>query len=288
MWESEILTLGDGTVLVECGPMRMFIEASAAGIARPDLCARAAEKAIGFLEEVARYRGRLQAPALVLDDPGQGTLAYTMWESARLIGDSDLTPMAAVAGTIADATAEFLDALGMTRVVVNNGGDLAVRLRAGETLSIGIRPDLEEGAISHRVIVAAEMGIGGIATSGLSGRSFTRGVASSATVFARTAALADAAATAVANATYVPTAAVIRMKADSIYPDTDLRGVDVTVSVGELSVSEIETAVNQGLHRAEQLVARGLVLGATVAVKGRMGSTSTLAPLLIPLQSEQR
>ena len=66
-----------------------------------------------------------------------------MWTAAKRIGDGDLTPMAAVAGTIAAATADFLEHLGMTRVVVNNGGDLALRLKGEEKLYIGIRPRVD-------------------------------------------------------------------------------------------------------------------------------------------------
>ena len=110
--------------------------------------------------------------------------------------------MAAVAGTIADATADFLAESGLTRVIVNNGGDVAVRLAEGEKVSVGIRPDVNRPRVSHRLLLAPEMDIGGVCTSGLGGRSFTRGIASAATVFANRAAIADAAATAVANATF--------------------------------------------------------------------------------------
>jgi ApbE superfamily uncharacterized protein (UPF0280 family) len=207
-----------------------------------------------------------------------------MWQAAALVGDPDLTPMAAVAGAIADATADFLEERGMTRVVVNNGGDLAVRLKGGERLSVGIRPDVQEQRVTHRVFLSAPMGIRGVATSGLGGRSFTRGIASAVTVFGSSAAIADAAATAVANATHIPDPAVTRRKADSIYPDTDLKGVEVTVSVGALTKSQIATALRQGRSRGEELVGRGLITGACVFVKGRMAATERLSTLLEPLR----
>ena len=75
-------------------------------------------------------------PATSLTEPSQGLFAHTMWAAVSMIGDSDLTPMAAVAGTIADATADFLVESGLTRVIVNNGGDVAVRLTKGETVSV--------------------------------------------------------------------------------------------------------------------------------------------------------
>ena len=276
-WEGEIFELGDGSVLVECGPMRMFIEASKDGDPRPDMCRQAAHAAMGFLEQVAQDRPCLQRPAANSEQPRAGSLAHVMWQAVRLVGDSDLTPMAAVAGTLADATADFLDERGMTRVVVNNGGDLAIRLKRGERISIGIRPDVRRSEVSHRIVLTEEMRIGGVATSGLGGRSLTRGISSAATTFARDAARADAAATALGNATYVPNAFVTRASAESLDPDTDLKGLDVTISVGELSDEVIERALDQGLLRAEQLVGLDVISGAVIYVKDRMISTAGFA-----------
>ncbi len=64
--------------------------------------------------------------------------------------------------------------------------------------------------------------------------------------------------------------AVRRCRADSIDPNTDLRGVEITSEVGELTLDEIDIAVKQGIERADQLVKRGLIAGACVAVKGHM------------------
>jgi uncharacterized protein len=280
--DSHILKLGDATVLVECGPMRMFIEGSEAGVPGPDLCSQAAERAIGFLEEAAKVWPLFRAPYGKIEPPEQ-PLAHEMWRAVSLVGDPDLTPMAAVAGTIADATADFLADLGLTRVVVNNGGDVAVRLREPESLSVGLRPDVSTNDITHVARIDTGMNIGGICTSGLGGRSFSRGVASSATVFASRASVADAAATAVANATYIYSPAVKRVPADTLDPDTDLKGADVTVSVGDLDPREIEQALSQGIARAEELVAAGIVFGACVAVKDRMACTLGMANLVRPL-----
>jgi len=222
-------------------------------------------------------------PATSFSEPPEGLLVHTMWAAASVIGDDDLTPMAAVAGTIADATADFLVESGLTRVIVNNGGDVAVRLTKGEKVSVGIRPDVNRPRVSHRLLLAPEMGIGGVCTSGLGGRSFTRGIASAATVFANRAAIADAAATAVANASFVKTTAVHRRLAERIDADTDLKGVEVTTAVGILSDREIEMALEQGITRAEELSKRGLIKGACVAVKSRMRSTRNISALMEPL-----
>ncbi len=283
MWQSRILTLGDDTVLVECGPMRMFIDGSQAGIRAPVLCEEAARRAIGFLGDIARDKPLLQQPAVGTQTRGLGRLALVMTEAACLVGDPDLTPMAAVAGTIADATADFLQNEGLGRVIVNNGGDVALRLEPGETVAIGIRMDVTRETVSYRMRATAEDRIRGVCTSGLGGRSFSLGVASAATVCAPRASLADAAATAVANATYVESPAVRRRLADSIDPATDLRGVLVTTSVGQLTDSEVKLALSQGIARAEKLVMRGVISGACVCVQGRMRTTAGLSRVLEPL-----
>jgi ApbE superfamily uncharacterized protein (UPF0280 family) len=155
-----------------------------------------------------------------------------------------------------------------------------LRLAAGETVSVGIRPDLNAETVTHRVLITSEMNIGGVCTSGLGGRSFTRGVASAATVFSSRSAIADAAATAVANATYVRSPAVHRCAADSIYPDTDLKGVEVTVSVGDLNEDEVFAALTQGVNRAEAFVEQNLIAGACLTVQGRMRVTKGMAGLV--------
>jgi len=267
-------------VLVECGPMRMFIEGSVHGNLDPDACTRAAREAIRFLEEIAGHMSMVRSPARLLAEPPKHLLINTMWSAVTAVGDPDLTPMAAVAGAIADATADYLVSQGLTRVVINNGGDVAIRLSESETLTVGIRSDLNAEEVTHRVLITSEMDIGGVCTSGLGGRSFTRGVASAATVFATRASIADAAATAVANSTYIASPAVQRCFAESIYPDTDLKGVEITASVSRLSEKELLSALTQGLHRAESLVEQSLIKGACITVQGKTRCTEAVSGLI--------
>ena len=95
MWESQILTLDDQVVMVECGPMRMFIDGSLEGVRQPDVCRRAGFAAIGFLEQIANHRDAVMMPATSLTEPSQGLLVRTMWAAASIIGDvtSPLWPL---------------------------------------------------------------------------------------------------------------------------------------------------------------------------------------------------
>jgi hypothetical protein len=112
-----------------------------------------------------------------------------------------------------------------------------------------------------------------VATSGLGGRSLTRGIADAAAVVAADACLADAAATAVANASYVADPAVIREPAEALDPHTDIPGMPVTRRVGVLPDGLLSRALAQAIRRAEELVAREVIFGAFVSVQGRTAAT---------------
>jgi ApbE superfamily uncharacterized protein (UPF0280 family) len=120
------------------------------------------------------------------------------------------------------------------------------------------------------------MGIGGVATSGLGGRSFTKGIASAATVLSQTAALSDAAATVIGNFTNVEDPNIMRSLAEKIYPDTDIAGEWVTIKVGKLSEEKIEEALNRGFSKAQLICQKGLINGGLIALQGRVVWTKSL------------
>ena len=66
------------------------------------------------------------------------------------------------------------------------------------------------GSVAHGAVrLDARSGVGGVATSGAQGRSFSLGIADSVTTLARNAATADVAATLVANAVNIESAALL-------------------------------------------------------------------------------
>ena len=272
-FERSATVLPGGSVLAESGPMRLVISASIGKVVQTKTALRAAEESYGFLERVARHRKFLGRQFLETRQQIRDPLALKMISSVLAIGDEDLTPMAAVAGTIADEVADFLFELGMTKVVVDNGGDVAIRADREDPVTVGIRPDVNDRAVSYVIGLDPDLRSHGVATSGLGGRSLTRGIASAATVVARTASLADAAATAVANASFLEDEQVFRRPAEEIDPYTDIAGLDITVKVGPLSEEMKNRAVSQSIRRAEDLVQRGVILGAFVAVQGVHGMT---------------
>jgi ApbE superfamily uncharacterized protein (UPF0280 family) len=281
VFEKTIQALPGGSVLAQCGPMRLVISAFVGRIAQPEMAARAGRESFDCLERVARVKGFLGQGFRETADQVQDPLAARMIESVMAVGDEDLTPMAAVAGTIADAVADHLCERGMTKVVVDNGGDVAVRLGGREAVTVGIRPAVEESEISHVISLGPEAHSWGIATSGLGGRSFTRGIASAATVVARNASLGDAAATAVANASFVDDPLVFRRPARELDPCTDIPDLPVTVKVGRLGDEKKALAVANAIQKANELIHREVILGAFVSVQGMTGMTEFFEHALV-------
>jgi ApbE superfamily uncharacterized protein (UPF0280 family) len=261
--------------------MRLVISAFLGKLPQPDMAVRAAKESFVFLEAVAEERRYLGRPFRRSMDKGKGGLVARMVESVSAVGDEDLTPMAAVAGTIADEVADFLFVRGMTKVMVDNGGDLSVRLQGDESVTVGIRPSVDAQEISHVITLEPSRTAWGVATSGLGGRSLTRGIASAVTVAAETASLADAAATAVANASFVEDGQVVRRPAEEVDPYTDIPGLLVTVKAGPLSEAKRSLALGQAVQRAEELISRNIILGAFVAVQGKEAMTEGMRCLML-------
>jgi ApbE superfamily uncharacterized protein (UPF0280 family) len=276
-----IRRLQQGSILAECGPMRLVISAFLGKIPQPDMAVRAAAESFVFLQAVAEERPHLGRTFKQFARRTKNPLVARMIKSVSAVGDADLTPMAAVAGTIADEVADFLSVRGMTKVVVENGGDVSVRLQDDEAVTVGIRPGVDVREISHIITLDPSGKSWGVATSGLGGRSLTRGVASAATVIAETASLADAAATAVANASFVNDGKVVRRLAEEVDPYTDIPGLRVTVKAGLLSEKKKSLAVTQAVRHAEELISRNIIVGAFVAVQGKEAMTPYFRHMLV-------
>ena len=275
-YEQSIASIDNESVVAECGPMRLVIRAWNKKQPQIMLARRAAEESFSYLERIARCRMILSRPIPEITDLPKDELALGMIASTRAIGDEDLTPMAAVAGTIADAVANWLFEREATRVIVDNGGDIAVRLAKGETVKVGVRPNIRSSSVSHVLRLDSRMPSWGVTTSGFGGRSFTRGIASAVTALAASASFADSASTAIANACFVEDENIQQLPAELIDPNTDLSGVPVTVKVGQLSRAQLLAAFDKALQRAEELVARGVILGALIGQGNLFSMTSSL------------
>ena len=179
-----------------------------------------------------------------------------------------ITPMAAVAGAVADAIlAAMTTHRCLDKAYVNNGGDIALFLAPGQTLTTGLVTLGKRPALDGFSRIEASSPVRGIATSGWRGRSFSMGIADSVTVLARTGAVADAAATLIANAVEVEDPAIRRKPAAELAPDSDLGDRLVTVEVGPLPPEKVERALDRGVARARDMRQRGLIVDALLVLQ---------------------
>ncbi len=189
---------------------------------------------------------------------------------APFAADHFITPMAAVAGSVAEEIlGAMLNAAPLERAYVNNGGDIALHLGEHKRFSIGLMDRPDRHGVMRTLVIDAGDTARGIATSGRHGRSFSLGIADAVTVLARTASQADAAATIIANAVDLPGhSRIVRCPANELQPDSDLGARLVTRDVGELSYAEVERALEAGVDCARNLLAAGLIEGAILRLKG--------------------
>ena len=266
--------LSGGRLHLQEGPIDLVIAAFGGPQERERAYFAAEDRFQGLLAELASELRTLRRPLDHQPPSLKGETAQRMARACWAFRSHYITPMAAVAGAVADTilAAMIARSPGLERAYVNNGGDVAIHLTPGHPLDIGVVPSLARARPDGFLRIDAASHVRGIATSGWGGRSFSLGIADAATILARSAAEADAAATIVANAVTVADAAIIRKPAHELDPDSDLRDLPVTVEVGPLSPAAIATALANGVMTAEALLKDGLIEGALLALAGEWRS----------------
>jgi uncharacterized protein len=257
--------LPDGRLHLQHGPIDLIIEAFGAA----DEVARAYGQAVArfgdILPTLVRELPILRRPMGEAHPLLQGPVARRMAEAVWPHRAVYITPMAAVAGAVAD---EMLQAMvkgrRLDKAYVNDGGDIAIHLTPGHELRAGIFAS----ALDGMALLTHDRPVRGIATSGWGGRSFSLGIADTATVLAATAADADAAATMIANAVNADHPAIERRPAHDLDPDSDLLDLPVTVAVGALSQTLIDEALDRGAAEARRLRLCGLIDSAAISLQG--------------------
>ncbi len=242
--------LADGRRLhLQDGPIDLIVEVHGSETNRRAAYDAAAWRFTGLLDELCDELPLLRQAADPARRELQGAVARRMDAAvAPFALDHFITPMAAVAGSVAEEIlGAMLDAARLERSYVNNGGDIALHLGHGEHFTVGLMDRPDRHGLIRTVIVDADDPTRGVATSGRHGRSFSLGIADAVTVLARTASQADAAATIIANAVDLPGhPAIVRCPAHDLQPDSDLGARLVTRDVGELTGHEIQDALESG------------------------------------------
>ncbi|MET0574292.1 MAG: UPF0280 family protein [Mesorhizobium sp.] len=259
------------------GPIDLIIEAFGAPEEKRRAYAQAVDRFQTILAELVCELSELRRPAQATPRKFESLTANRMERAVCRHAPAFITPMAAVAGSVADdIMAALIDARTLDKAYVNNGGDIALHLATGQSIAAAIAGTGH--GLADRIIIRAADPVRGIATSGWRGRSFSLGIADAATVLARTAADADAAATLIANAVDLPDhPAVTRVPASSLAPESDLGERLVTQDVGQLSPAEIAEALQRGHTVAEDFRRRGMIEAAAVFLAGENRSVGPLA-----------
>ncbi|SFH61255.1 UPF0280 family protein [Albimonas pacifica] len=264
------------------GPIDLVIEAEGDHDEAQAALLQAARRFDGLLEELTAELPLLRRPLDPADPPAlEGPIARRMLAATLPFAGRFITPMAAVAGAVAD---EVLEAMivgrRLTKAYVNDGGDVAIHLGPGQEMRAALAVG-DHARNAGTAVIRHEDPARGIATSGRGGRSLSLGIAEAATVLAPSAALADAAATLIANAVDLPGhPAVTRGPARDEDPDSDLGEREATLAVGPLSAGDAARALDAGLAVAEEFRARGLIQAAALFLQDQARVCGPIAPVL--------
>lgn len=279
----QVTWLQDGKRLhLNHGPIDLIVEA----FGEADECRAAYDQAVArfqtILIELVEELPELRLPAFFLAPRTfAGSTARRMEAAVIPLAECFITPMAAVAGSVADEMlAALLAGRKLDRAYVNNGGDSALHIGRGQSMNLAIAGT--GNGMADRITIHSADGVRGVATSGWRGRSFSLGIADAVTVLARTGAEADAAATLIANAVDLPgNPAIKRIPAQELSPDSDLGARLVTQAVGTLAFGEVARALDNGLAVAEDFRRRGLIAASALFLGGETrisGSMALAAP----------
>ncbi len=275
-----------GRLRLRHGPIDVIIDLSGDpyAVARAEAALR--RGFAGVLDGLVAELPLLRAPVDTGSAAPAGPVARRMMAATRAHAGIFVTPMAAVAGAVADHLLSVaLSVAPLRRALVNDGGDIALWLAPGEITRLAVAAP---GGLPARITLRASDGVGGVATSGWRGRSHSLGIADAVTVLAANAASADVAATLIANAVDLPGHPAIRRRpARELAPDSDLGDRPVVVDVAPLDPADRDAALQAGLAVAETMRARGLIRGAFLHLQG---ASRTAAPVALqsPLHAPPR
>ena len=191
-------------------------------------------------------------------------IAKKMNDATKIFLPRFITPLASVAGAISETLLdEILSKFDLEKIYINNGGDAAIFLKKKQKLKF-----LVASTNSFLITLEGDNCKYGIATSGWKGRSFSMGIADSVTTIAKSSAIADAAATVIANDTDIKNHKNIKkQEASKIDEYSDLKNKLVTTYVGELSLNDIQKSLKNGVMTAKRLIKKNIILTALLNIK---------------------
>lgn len=272
----QISWLPDGRRLhMNDGPIDLIVEAWGEAAEVRAAYEQAADRFQTVLNELVAELPELRRASSTVPRTFGGATAQRMEIAASAFAEMFVTPMAAVAGAVADEMlSAMLSGRRLDRAYVNDGGDIALHIAPGQALKLSIAGT--GNGFADRIEIGHERQVRGVATSGWRGRSQSLGIADAVTVLAKDAATADTAATLIANAVDLPChPAVTRAPANELQPDSDLGARLVTTGVGPLTAAEVSQALARGRAVADDYRRRGLIEAAALFLGGVSGFAGT-------------
>src|SRR5579863_1493613 len=132
---------------------------------------------VTILDELCRELSFLRQPCSEESTWPQGAVAQRMMAAVKPYApEYFITPMAAVAGAVAEETlAAMVSAAELSRAYVNNGGDISLHLSAGEQFVVGMAERPDRPSLMGAATLHSSDPVRGVATSGWRGRSFSLG-----------------------------------------------------------------------------------------------------------------
>ena len=267
--------MADDRLHLQQGPIDLILHVDSSEKIRKSLYSTAENRFLTVLEELVEEMDLLKLPWKAEQSEPKGSIAQKMFGA---VSDSEVfvTPMAAVAGAVAD---EMLESLlfeaqnpdscleHISRMYVNNGGDISFWLNSGESFSLGVVDNPQIPALNTKVSLAYESPVRGVATSGWRGRSLSLGIADAVTVLAKSAASADVAATLIANQVNVDFPGIEKRPASEVKDESDLGIIPVTVAVPKLPKDKISLALEQGAKTARKLIKTEKITAAYLSLR---------------------
>ena len=269
-WQIQRAMLSGDRLHLQHGPINLVIKANGNSSSVKKAYGLASQRMEGILQGLVDNLSLLRTPLnprieLNIADVTSNHMVST----ARQFEDNFITPMASVAGAVAD---EILNSMknvkGLDSIYVNNGGDIALFIGHNKKMKIGIVPTLAAAKPTASVEITSGDRVRGIATSGWSGHSLSLGIADAVTVLAKNAAIADTVATLIANEVNCDSDCIDRVQASEIDPDSDLREKLVTLKVGNLDEKEISKALARGARFSQKLIDEKKIFGVFIYLQG--------------------
>jgi ApbE superfamily uncharacterized protein (UPF0280 family) len=268
------------------GPIDLIVEAFGSQSEIQAAYGQAAARFSNVLSKLVSELEMLRQPVLAPRWVPEGAVAQRMVNACWPHRSGFVTPMAAVAGSVADEMlAALIEGRDLERAYVNNGGDIAFFLTPGATLTAGLVGDYHIPSINATCALGHDQPARGIATSGWKGRSHSLGIADSVTVLAGTAAAADVAATLIANAVNADDPVIERAPARDLDPDSDLGDRPVTIAVGSLDDAKISAALESGAFAAKEMERAGHISAAVLVLQQQFRTVGSVPTGLIEEQA---